>query len=121
MSIFEIIAEKRIEQAIAEGAFDNLQNKVKPLANDNMDHVPEEMRMAYKILKNAGIIPEEIELKKGIVHISNLLDSCTNENEKKELRMKLNEKQLRYNIIMESRGLRKIDPAYENKIYDRLK
>lgn len=121
MSIFEIIAEKRIEQAMAEGAFDNLQNKGKPLANDNMDHVPEELRMAYKILKNAGVIPEEIELKKGIVQISTLLNNCADENERKELRMQLNEKQLRYNIIMESRGLRKIDPAYENKIYDKLK
>ncbi len=120
MSIYEKIAEKRIEQAMAEGAFDNLKNKGKPLAKDDMDHVPEDLRMAYKILKNAGMIPKEIELKKGIVQISTLLNSCADEKERKELRMKLNEKQLRYNIIMESRGLRKIDPAYENKIYDKL-
>jgi hypothetical protein len=120
MSIFEIIAEKRIEQAMAEGAFDNLPNKGKPLVHDNMDHVPEDLRMAYKILKNAGVIPEEIELKKSIVHLSTLLNACVDEEDRKKLRLKLNEKQLRYNIIMESRGLRKIDPAYEDKIYDKL-
>jgi hypothetical protein len=85
-----------------------------------MDHVPEDLRMAYKILKNAGVVPEEIELKKSIVNISTLLNSCVDEEDRKKLRLKLNEKQLRYNIIMESRGLRKIDPAYEDKIYDKL-
>jgi formylmethanofuran dehydrogenase subunit A len=121
MSIFEKIAERKIEQAIAKGEFDNLANKGKPLPPDDMEMVPEDLRMAYKILKNAGIVPEEIELQKSIVSLTGLLNACADEDERKIIRAKLNEKMLRYNIIMESRGLKKLDPYYSEKIMDKLK
>ena len=120
MSIFEKIAERKIEQAIANGEFDNLPNKGKPLDLDDMSMVPEELRMAYKILKNAGIVPEELELQKSIVTLTDLLNSCADEEERKNLRLKINEKQLRYNMIMESRGLKKLDPVYNDKIMEKL-
>jgi len=121
MSIFEKIAERKIEIAMAQGEFDNLSCKGKPLPLDDMDMVPEELRMAYKILKNAGIVPEEIELKKSIINLNDLLNSCVDEDERKNIRAKINEKQLRYNMIMESRGLKKLDPFYNNKIMEKLK
>lgn len=121
MSIFEKIAERKIEQAMAEGQFDNLSCKGKPLPPDDMGMVPEELRMAYKILKNAGIVPEEIELQKSIVNLTTLLNACADEDERKNLRLKINEKQLRYNMIMEARGLKKLDPLYNNKIMEKLK
>lgn len=121
MSIFEKIAERKIEQAMANGEFDNLSCKGKPLPPDDMEMVPEDLRMAYKILKNAGIIPEEIELQKSIVNLNDLLNKCIDEEERKNLRAKINEKQLRYNMIMESRGLKKLDPFYNDKIMDKLK
>jgi len=121
MSIFEVIAERRIQQAIAEGEFDNLPNTGQPIPDDGMDMVPEDLRMAYKILKNAGIVPEEIELRKGIVHLSELLSACADENERRELRLKINEKMLRYNMIMEARGRKICDFEYMDKIMDKLK
>jgi hypothetical protein len=120
MSIFEVIAERRIEEAMARGEFDNLSCAGKPIPPDDLIMVPEEMRMAYKILKNAGIIPEEIELRKSIYSMNELLKACVNEEEKKQLRLKLNEKQLRYNMIMETRGLKKLDLEYQDKIMDKL-
>jgi len=121
MSIFEKIAERKIEQAMARGEFDNLSCKGKPLPPDELELVPEELRMAYKILKNAGIIPEEIELQKSIVNLTDLLNACINENERRNILLKINEKQLRYNMIMESRGLKKLDPFYNDKIMEKLK
>jgi len=121
MSIFEIIAERKIEQAMARGEFDNLSYSGKPLPPDDLDKVPEELRMAYKILKNAGVVPEEIELQKSIVTLTDLLNACADEEERKKIRIKLNEKQLRYNMIMESRGLKIVDPFYQEKIMNRLK
>lgn len=121
MLIFEIIAERRIQQAIAEGEFDNLQGKGKPIPDDGLDMVPEELRMSYKILKNAGIVPEEIELRKGIVQLQDLLNACADEQERKVIRTKINEKLLRYNMIMESRGKRITDVEYTDKIMERLK
>ena len=110
MYIFEIIAERKIQQAIVDGEFDNLQGKGKPLADDGRE-----------ILKNSGIAPEEIELKKSIFQLNDLLNTCVDEAERKQIRAKLNEKQLRYNLIMESRGLKRIDIEYMDKIQDRLK
>ena len=120
MSIYELIAERKIQQAIENGDFDNLQNSGKPLPPDELEMVPEELRMSYKILKNAGIIPEELELKKSIMQLTDLLNACENEDDKKAIRAKLNAKQLRYNMIMESRGIRVIDPEYAAKIMEIL-
>ncbi len=121
MSIFETIAERRIEQAIAKGEFDNLSCKGKPIPPDDTVFVPEELRMAYKVLKNAGIVPEEIELRKSIYNLNDLLNSCVDDEERKNIRAKISEKQLRYNMIMESRGLKKLDPQYQDKIFEKLK
>jgi len=121
MSIFEVIAERRIEEAMARGEFDNLSCRGKPIPPDDLIMVPEELRMAYKILKNAGIVPEEVELRKSIYSLNELLRACVDEEEKKQLRLKITEKQLRYNIIMESRGLKRLDSQYEEKIMEKLK
>lgn len=121
MSIFEIIAERKIQEAIARGEFDNLSCKGKPLPPDDLDMVPDELWMSYKILKNAGVIPEEVELRKTIMHLNDLLNACADENERQEIRKKINEKQLRYNMIMESKGIKTIDPYYQAKILEKLK
>jgi len=121
MSIFEKIAERRIEEAMAKGEFDNLSCKNKPLDLNDMDYVPEELRLSYKILKNAGIIPEELELKKHIYSLRDLLNACADEDERKKLKATITEKQLRYNMLMESKGVKVIDPFYQDKILEKLK
>ncbi len=55
-------ADEKIKQAIAKGEFDNLPGKGKPLDLGAYFATPEHLRMGYSILKNAGIIPEEMEL-----------------------------------------------------------
>ena len=62
---FEAIVEERIKKAQKDGAFDNLDGTSKPLKFEDQ-HVPEELRLAHKILKNAGFLPPEIEIKKKI-------------------------------------------------------
>lgn len=50
----------RIEEAMRNGAFDNLRNKGKPLPQDYNPHVPEDRRMANDLLKNNGLAPQWI-------------------------------------------------------------
>jgi hypothetical protein len=71
-----LIAERKISEAIKEGQLDikEWRNKPLPTTYDNM--VPEELRMAHKILKNAGYLPPEIETKKEIQQIEDLLATC---------------------------------------------
>lgn len=73
------IAEKRISEALENGEFDNLQGEGKPLKLEDDSHIPPELRMAYKILKNANCLPEELAQRKEIATLTELLDSCSDE------------------------------------------
>jgi hypothetical protein len=55
------LAERRIEEAIARGELDDLPGAGRPLELDDERLVPEELRLAYRILKNAGYVPPEVE------------------------------------------------------------
>jgi hypothetical protein len=61
MLALELIAERKIAEAIAQGEFDDLPGAGKPLDLDEDPLVPEEQRMANRILKNAGFAPREVE------------------------------------------------------------
>ncbi len=85
------IAERKIEQAIAEGKGPDLSHwKNKPLPEDEMQNVPPDLRIAYKMLKNSGYIPEELALHKDIVRTEELLAHATDEQEKYKQLKKLN-------------------------------
>ena len=53
LAFIERLAEERIKQAQDEGAFDALPGRGRPLALDDDAHVPEDLRMAWRVLKNA--------------------------------------------------------------------
>jgi len=72
--IFKKIAEERIRRAMEEGLFDDLEFKGKPVELKEDPFVPEDLRVVYKILKNAGFLPKEVELKKEISRLEELLD-----------------------------------------------
>ena len=54
-------AERKIEEAMEEGAFDDLPGKGKPLPMDEEWFVPPEMRPAVRLLKSAGLLPDWLE------------------------------------------------------------
>ncbi|MEV2466904.1 DUF1992 domain-containing protein [Paenibacillus larvae] len=51
MDVFSMIAEQKIQEAIQKGEMDNLPGQGKPLVLENWSSVPEDLRLAYKILK----------------------------------------------------------------------
>jgi len=60
------IVEDKIRQAMAEGKFDNLEGSGKPIVFDENPYIPDEMRMAFKILKDNNFAPYWVELGKEI-------------------------------------------------------
>jgi hypothetical protein len=64
--MFDSIAERKIAEAIAAGELDNLPGAGQPLELDDDSHVPEDLRAAYRILKNAGCVPPEVQMLKKI-------------------------------------------------------
>ena len=66
-----------------EGTLPDLSHwKNKPLPQEDLSHVPVDLRMAYRLLKNAGYVPEEVSLQKEITRMEQLLGTCTDEKEK---------------------------------------
>ena len=90
INAIRLIAERKIAEAIQKGQLDieGWRNKPLPMTNDNL--VPEELRMAHKILKNAGYLPPEIETKKEIQQIEDLLVNCEDECTRVKQLKKLN-------------------------------
>ncbi|MGE4519960.1 MAG: DUF1992 domain-containing protein [Desulfobacteraceae bacterium] len=95
---FQIIAEQRIVEAQKKGFFDNFEGKGKPIKNDD-ENISPELRMAYKILKNADCLPPEIELKKEITRTEDLLKGLTQEKEIIRTQTKLNLLIKKYNMM----------------------
>ncbi|SFQ95829.1 protein of unknown function [Desulfoscipio geothermicus DSM 3669] len=120
MDIVALIAENKIREAMQKGEFNNLEGKGKPLKPDDLSGVPENLRVPYKILKNAGMLPQELEMEKEIVSLRRLINCCYDKQEKDVLTKKLNEKTLRFNMLMEKRGRSLALNLYEDKIYKRL-
>ena len=82
MDIFAMIAEQRIQDAEKEGAFDNLPGKGRPLDLESDAAVPEELRMAYTVLRNAGYVPPEVADRRELDDLLDLLERCPEEREK---------------------------------------
>jgi hypothetical protein len=73
LSLLDALAEARIEEAIAQGLLDNLPGEGKPLALEDDRMVPEELRAAYRVLKNAGCVPPEVEARREVAGLVALL------------------------------------------------
>lgn len=54
--MFDLIAERKIAEAFARGEFDDLPGAGRSLELDDDTLVPEDLRAAYRILKNAGFV-----------------------------------------------------------------
>ncbi len=121
MDMLVKIAEQKIRKAIERGEFDNLGYQGKPLKLDDLSGVPEPLRMGYRLLKNAGVLPPEMALKKEIVGLRDLLKACYDDEERRSLEHKLNERMLRYNMMMERQFYKPAYRQYEAKIRRKLR
>ncbi|MEK4176325.1 DUF1992 domain-containing protein [Aeribacillus sp. FSL W8-0870] len=122
MDIFAKIAEDRIKKAYEEGEFKELPGMGKPLPHDDLSDIPEELRMAYRLLRNAGMVDQENDLKKELLTIQDLLKCCEDEAERKKLQQKLSEKQLALERIVKKRNIFNTPASqfYKDKVYKKL-
>jgi len=119
-SILDKIAEERILEAMERGEFDDLPGKGKPLRLEDDSQVPADLRIAYKILKNADCLPPEVQLRKEIQTTRSLLAGITDTQEKYRHIQKLNYLILKLNMSRPVSPLLEEDQYYYEKILDRL-
>lgn len=98
------------------GEFANLPGAGKPLRLEDDSMIPGDLRLAYKVLKNAGCIPPELELRKEIIALRDLLRIIEDEDGKREAVRKLNDRILRWNIM--GKRMMNLDefPEYKERI-----
>jgi hypothetical protein len=98
---FDKIVEALIKEAQERGEFDNLPGKGKPIDLTAYFEAPEEIRLVQSVLKNAGIKSPEVQLLNEIAELRQLLAVLVDETKKEEIRKKIQEKQIEFNLMME--------------------
>jgi hypothetical protein len=83
---------KHLQEALASGELRSAKGYGKPLPDvQGWDDTPEALRMPFKILKDAGVAPPEIELFHERARLRQALTQCTDETERAALGQALNE------------------------------
>ena len=115
------IAEERIRKAMEEGEFNNLPGAGKPFSFEDETWIPEDLRLAYRILKNAGYIPPELELKNEIITLRDLIETIDDDKEKVKRLRQLNFKIMKFNMMREKPLSFEQFPEYEQALFDKAR
>ncbi|MFP4671739.1 MAG: DnaJ family domain-containing protein [Desulfohalobiaceae bacterium] len=127
-AFIEKIAEQKIQEAMKNGEFNDLPGKGRPLHLEDDSHIPPELRLCYKILKNSGYVSPEVEDRKEIANIMDMLEDCEDEqtgyrqlqklnylvtkiNEQRKTPVYLEEDQIYYQKVVQRISVRKKEKA----------
>ena len=117
---FDRIVEERIRRAQQKGDFENLEGSGKPLRFKDDSQVAEDLRLAYKILKNADCLPPEVELKKEIARTEDLLSGMQDTAEKYRTLKKLNFLIMKLNTIRNGSIAFELPQQYSTQLVQRF-
>ena len=117
---FEKLIESRIKKAQQEGAFENLPGTGQPLPLEDDRHIPEDLRMAYKVLKNADCLPPEVQLRKESRTTEDLLAGMTDTVQKYRTLKRLNFLILKLNALRDGNAAFDIPQRYFGEVVERL-
>ena len=120
MFLLEAMAENKIREAMARGEFENLPGAGKPLRLEDDSMIPDDLRVAYKILCNAGCIPPELEVRKEIVTLRDLLRTIEDGEVKKEKIRELNYKLMKLSIMGKRMVTLDEFPEYKERILEKM-
>jgi hypothetical protein len=101
MDVFTELALERIKQAIADREFDGLPGKGQPLPPDALSAVSPELRLTYKVLKNARLVPPEVQILRDMDELRRRYDAAGDEEERRLLRRRLRFAETHYRILRE--------------------
>ncbi len=119
LGIIAKIAEERIKQATERGEMDNLPGKGKPMIIEDDSRVPDDLRMAFKVLKNAGFTPPEIEARAELVQVEDLLANATDEKTRYKALKRLNYLTMKLGELRPGSSVLD-EHSYAERIVDRL-
>ena len=103
---FSRIAESRIREAMEQGQFDNLPGAGQPLSLEDYFSTPEDLRMAYSILRNANCAPAEVELLNEVSRLERAVAQTTDVTTRQSLQKALTDRQTELAVVLEHRSRR---------------
>ena len=106
MDLISRLAEARIAEGVERGDFDDLPGAGKPLELEDLSRVPAHLRAGYKLLRNADVLPPELELRRDIYRLDRLIAESVDPEEREELRRRRRENEIRYGLLVERRRSR---------------
>ncbi|BAV91785.1 DnaJ family domain-containing protein [Candidatus Desulfovibrio trichonymphae] len=115
-----LLWKTEIEDALEKGEMDNLPGRGRPLELEDMSHIPEELRMAYKILRNAACLPPEQKEGKEISRLTEMLDQCEDEQERVHQMQKLRFMTLKAQTRYQRHILIEQEDMYYPRLLERL-
>lgn len=102
--MFDKLVEQKIREAQAAGEFDDLEGAGRPINLEAYFNTPAELRAAYAVLKNAGVLPEEAAVLKELNETTARLKDCRDEKERERLQHAIRDLQLKYDLWIERNG-----------------
>ncbi|KAA3632181.1 MAG: DUF1992 domain-containing protein [Proteobacteria bacterium] len=120
MFLIDEIAEQRIREAIERGEFDNLPGKGEPVVLDDDTLVPDTLRVAYRILKNAGFVPPEVELRREIDDVEQLLAGAIGPEQRDAAERRLRYLLTRLDLARGGGGSLLMESRYHGRLSARL-
>lgn len=120
MDVFARIAQRRIDEAMENGEFVNLKGSGRPLVLEDDAMIPEDLRMAYKVLKNAGCVPPEIELRKEIACLKDLINTLDDDKERLRKISEFNFKLMKLEMMRGRPLLYTVSPEYESRVVEKI-
>lgn len=122
MNPLDELAEQRIRESRERGELDDLPGAGRPLDLDDDRHVPEHLRMAYRVLRNANCLPPELSAHAEIRRLEDLLaasELTPTPAERRQARRRL--AALRQEVAVRRRNTPLwADPVYEEALLGRL-
>jgi Domain of unknown function (DUF1992) len=103
---FDRLVENRIREAMEDGLFDNLEGQGRPLDLEEYFSVPEELRMAYSVLKSANCVPIEVELMNEVARLDRAIAAATDPAERQSLASLRHTRQMQLRMMLERRPRR---------------
>jgi DnaJ-like protein len=100
------IAENKIREAIARGEFDHLVGAGRPIDLEEYFRTPEDLRMAYSVLKSARCLPQEVELMTEIAALDRDLGGAPTEQERARLRRLVRDRRLQLSMALDRQRAR---------------
>jgi Domain of unknown function (DUF1992). len=98
---FDRIVEAIIKEAMERGEFDNLPGQGKPIDLTEYFETPEEVRLANSVLKNAGMISQEVVLLKEIAELQRIRAAILDAKKKQEIEKQIQQKQVEFSLMIE--------------------